>query len=287
MTLSIIIVNWNVKDLLRKCLSTLFKYNQDIDFEVFVVDNASSDASVDMIKNEFPQVKLIANDENLGFAGANNQAIEKCVGDFILLLNPDTEFLDNHCLSTVVELMKKRPRVGIGGPRLLDTDMSIQASVRAFPDIISQIGILLKIHHVWPNCPWFKRYFQTNFNYHEEVAVDQVMGAFFLIKREVLKKIGPLDSGYFCWFEEVDYCWQAKQAGWETRYFPQSELIHHGGASFKQVLKPRNQKIFNQSMFRYFYKNHSKPRAYILAIFFLPALILSRVNQALAAKKSK
>jgi GT2 family glycosyltransferase len=279
MKLSIVIVSWNVKKLLEKCLKTLFEFNQGLDFEVFVVDNASSDESAQMVKSLFPGVKVIENDKNLGFAAANNQAILEATGEYVLLLNPDTEFLNNHALDAILGLMDQRTRAGVAGLRLLNPDLSSQASVRAFPGLLSQIGVLLKIHHLFPKLWFFKKYFLPDFDYRSEASVDQVMGAFFLIRRELLNQIGPLDKDYFYWFEEVDYCFQAKKRGWEIQYFPQVEVIHHGGASFKQVLKPRNQKIFNQSLFHFFHKNYPPWQAWLLAFFFPLSLTLSSLSQ--------
>ncbi|MFH1456799.1 MAG: glycosyltransferase family 2 protein, partial [Patescibacteria group bacterium] len=146
MDISIIIVNWKVKDLLEKCLRSIFEQTKNISFEVFVVDNNSGDGSVEMVREKFPQVALAASAENLGFAKGNNLAIKKSRGRYVLLLNPDTEILDN-ALEKMVRFMDAHPECGIGGCKLLNADLSLQPSVRAFPDFASQIFILLKIHH--------------------------------------------------------------------------------------------------------------------------------------------
>ncbi len=258
MDLSIIIVSWNVRALLEKCLFSVFK-NQS-DFEVLVVDNASTDASAEMVKEKFPQVKLIANQENRGFAAANNQAIKQASGDFILLLNPDTEILDN-ALEKMVEFMKAHPDAGIAGCQILNPDKTIQPSVRRLPDLFSSLLILFKLSHLKIFRP---KYLALDFDYHKTQSVEQVMGAFFLIRKEVIKKIGLLDEKYYLWFEEVDFCRRLlKKTDYKIYYTPETQIIHYGGQSFKQMLIPKKQWLFYKSMIRYFFIGLSswrKPR---------------------------
>lgn len=178
MDLSIIILNWKVRDLLHKCLTSIFKYTSGLTFEVYVVDNDSGDGSVEMVRQEFPTVKLIVNDKNLGFAAGNNQALRQAGGDWLLLLNPDTE-LFNNALAEMVNVMKDRPGVAVLGPKLLNSDRSIQASVRRFPSLNSQIIIMLKLHHLLAWLPALKHYLAADFDYNREQSVDQVMGAAF------------------------------------------------------------------------------------------------------------
>ncbi len=147
MMLSIIIVSWNVRDLLQKCLESIFKYTQNIDFEVIVVDNASKDGSVMMVEEKFPKVELIANQKNLGFAKANNQGIDKAQGKYILVLNGDTELIDSS-LEKLVDLMEENKEWPILGCKLLNSDKSLQESVRRFPKFFDQFLILLKLHHL-------------------------------------------------------------------------------------------------------------------------------------------
>ncbi|MBU0625206.1 glycosyltransferase family 2 protein [Patescibacteria group bacterium] len=274
MDLSIVILNWKVRDLLRKCLTSVFKYTSGLTFEIYVVDNASGDGSVEMVQQEFPTVKLIANDKNLGFSAGNNQALRQASGDWLLLLNPDTE-LSNNALTEMVNVIKTRPKVAVLGPKLLNSDQSIQASVRRFPSLSSQIIIMLKLHHVLAWLPVLKHYLMTDFDYNREQSVDQVMGAAFLLRREVLEKIGGLDERYFIWFEEVDYCRSVKDAGYDVLYTPQAEIIHHGGESFAQVFGPAKQKIYNASMRSYMLKHHG-------FLAWLVLVLLSPLSMALA-----
>lgn len=255
MDLSVITVNWKVKDLVFRSLQSLYEHTSRISFEVFFVDNDSRDGSVELIREKLPQAQIIANQKNLGFAKACNQGITQSTGDFVLLLNPDTEFFDN-ALGKLVTWMRAHPDVGIAGGKLLNPDRTLQQSVRRFPTFISQALILLKLHHVFPNLKSLRRYFAKDFDYTKEQAVDQVMGSFFCIHRELVKQIGPLDERYFIWFEEVDYCKMAKDAGWKVVYTPELSIIHHGGESFAQVFALKKQRMFNDSLRKYMRKHH-------------------------------
>ncbi len=266
MSLSIIIVNWNVKSLLEKCLESIYKKEKNLDFEIFVVDNASSDGSAEMVKEKFPQVKLITNKENKGFAIANNQGIKQAQGEFILLLNPDTEILDN-ALEKMVNFMRQYSSCGILGCKLLNSDGSLQPSCRAFPSLYSQVIILLKLHNFFPRL--VKKYYMLNCPHHEIREVDQVMGACFLIRKKMIDEIGLLDEGYRVLFEEVDYCKRAKDANWKIYFTPEAKIIHHKGQSFKKQEIVAKQINFNRSLLRYFKKYHF-PAPYLMLYFLQP-----------------
>lgn len=257
MDLSIIIVSWNVSELLKKCLESIYKYTRGVSFEIFVIDNGSADSTVEMIQKAKPfysRLSLINNKKNKGFAAANNQGIRQAQGDYILLLNPDTELREDS-LTKMAEFMKSNPRCGIAGCSLLNSDGSHQDSVRKFPGFLDQALILLKLHHILPNLPPMRRYLCQNFDYDRQQQVDQVMGAFFMIRRKVIDKIGLLDEKFFIWFEEVDFCLRAKQAGWEVIYTPLTSATHHFGQSFKQMMTVDKQKIWNKSVKYYFLKH--------------------------------
>lgn len=258
--LSIIIVNWNVAELLEKCLDSIFQHQDRLKIEVFVVDNNSSDSSVEVVKKKFPQVKLIANKENLGFARANNQAIKESSGDFVLLLNPDTEILDN-ALEKMVDLMRQKEEIAIAGCRVLYPDKTTQLSVRRFPRMYDMLIVFLKVHNFLPEL--LSEYYCFDFDYEKEQEVDQVMGAFFMIRRSVIEKIGLLDENFYIWMEEVDYCKRTEKAGWKVIYYPGAEIIHYGARSFKQLLTLKRQKILNDSIL-YYFKKHNSKLAYLI-----------------------
>ena len=258
MDLSIVIVNWKVKDLLRRCLASVYRETKDLSFEVFVVDNDSGDGSVEMVIKEFPQANVIANNRNLGFAAGNNPAIAAAAGDLVLLLNPDAEVTDG-ALGKMAAYMRRNPHVGILGPRLVGDDGKLQPSVRRFPTLASQLLIMLKLHHAFPSLAPLRRYFAADFDYAREAAVDQVMGAAFMIRRGALDELGGLDERFFIWFEEVDYCKRAKDAGFQVWYAPVATIRHHGGESFGQVFGPKKQAYFNDSLRKYFLKHEGLP----------------------------
>lgn len=264
MKLSIIIVSWKVKDLLRENLQTLFKSQVDFDWEVFVVDNNSQDGTGEMIKKDFPQVKLIANSDNLGFARANNQAIKKAGGDYILLLNPDMRVFPN-TLSHMILWADKHPEAGVSGCHLVDEKGKTIAQARNFPTLWDQLAIVLKIPHIFPQV--LDKYLKKDFDYSREAEVDSIRGSFFLIRKEVVEKIGGLDERYFIWFEEVDYCRQVWEAGWKVIYTPATRCLDKIGQSFSQVKKGKAQRYFRDSMLKYFHKWHPRWQYVILKVF--------------------
>lgn len=264
----IVIVSWNVERLLERCLRSLPDACRGLDWECIVVDNASQDGTVSMIQRlsqTMPQIRLIANDQNLGFAKACNQGADFRLNGrdesrpyrYLLFLNPDT-FCYPDSLTRFVRLADDRPRAGIFGPKLVNPNGTTQPSVRRFPDVWSQIGPRLRI---------FQRYFAGDVAFDEEQSVNQVMGACFLVRRECWDAIGPFDERFFIWFEEVDRCKTAISKGWEVRYLPQIHIVHHGGESFAQVFNPKKQRYYNDSLIAYFEKWH--PGWRVLALKFL------------------
>ncbi len=266
MDLSIIIVSWNVKEKLRQNLKTLFKNQGDLNMEVFVVDNNSHDGSVEMVKNEFNQVKLIANNDNLGFARANNQAIAKARGKYILLLNPDM-CIQKDALNNMVAWMNNNPQAFIASLKLINESGEIIKHIRKFPTLWDQLIIVLKIPHIFPGI--LNKYIQKDFDYSKPSQVDSVRGSFFMF-RNIGKK---LDERYFIWFEEVDFCRQAKEDGREVWYTPVATAIDYVGQSFNQVNSFKKQKYFCNSMLKYFYKWHPIWQYWILKIVWQIMLI--------------
>ncbi|MBU2575531.1 glycosyltransferase family 2 protein [Patescibacteria group bacterium] len=266
--ISIIIVSWNTRNLLKKCLESIFTHVRDAQYEVIVIDNASQDGTVEMVRGDFPNVKFIANDKNLGFAKANNQGIREAHGEYILLLNPDTEFIED-ALTPVLRKMESDEKIGVLGCKLLNSDKTLQPSVRRFPRKRDVAIILLKLHKLFPSLldHYLARGFSakgsprceagrpaSGWDYSREQEVGQVMGAFFLVRKEVFDKIGFLDERYFIWFEEVDFCRRVWQYGWKVVYYPNASIVHHHGQSFAQAQTWQKQLWFFHSAWRYFFK---------------------------------
>ncbi|MFA6526680.1 MAG: glycosyltransferase family 2 protein [Candidatus Buchananbacteria bacterium] len=254
---SIVIVSWKVRELLNKCLESINSSRGDLQLEIFVVDNASNDGTVEMVKHDFPDVILIANHENAGFAKANNSALKRARGEYVLLLNPDTE-IQNDTLIKSLEYMKRHSLCGALGLKMIYPDGRLQPSVRRFPKLRPIILMLLKIPKILPNLKSIENYLAKDFDYGREQTVDQIMGAYMFIPKAVLDKVGHLDERFFIWFEEVDFCRRLKSAGYEVRYFPDISIIHHGGKSFAQQALISNQKMFFMSALKYFLKYAGK-----------------------------
>lgn len=255
MDISVIILNWNVRDLLRRCLTSIYANTSGISFEVIVVDNASSDASADMVRAEFPQAMLIVNDQNFGFAKGNNIGVREASGDVVLLLNPDTELIGN-TLCNLVAFLKRNPDAGLVGAEFLNPDGTHQPSVRRFPTLLDQSLILFKVHKLIPRLGVFKRYLARDLDVSRTQPVEQVSGTFFGMPRRTIEEVGLLDERFFIWFEDVDYCRRVWSSGKKVLYTPEIQIMNRGGASFSQVGTCKKQKMFNKSMAAYYKKWH-------------------------------
>jgi GT2 family glycosyltransferase len=226
-----VIVNYNTKRLLKDCIESIYKETKGIEFDVWVVDNRSKDGSVEMIRRHFPQVKLIENTENLGFARANNQAISESNGEHILLLNPDTVVLNN-AIGRMVRFMDTRPETGIAGCKVLNGDGTLQlACRRSIPTPGVAFFRLVGLSRLFPRSRLMAKYNLSYLNPDEPHEVDAVSGACLMIRKEVIEKIGLLDEAFFMYGEELDWCMRAKKAGWKVMYYPDAEIIHYKGES--------------------------------------------------------
>jgi len=268
MDLSIIIVSWNVKDKLRRNLQALEQSRGDFTREIFVIDNNSTDGSATLVRQEFPAVKLIANDKNLGFAAANNQAIKSATGNFLLLLNPDMQ-VEPDTLSKMLTWAKANPQATVSGCKLIDESGKIIKQVRRFPKFFDQLMVTLKVPHLLPQV--LNKYLAVNFNYEQTAKVDSIRGSFFMINRVSWQKISQqdmplLDERYFVWFEEVDFCRQVDKLGGEVWYTPTARCLDYVGQSFKQVKLKSRQEYVSDSMLKYFKKWGQKWEYWVLKI---------------------
>lgn len=265
---SVIIVNWNTRDLLAQCLQSLYGTTSDLDFEIIVVDNASVDGSVAMVRRDFPQVQLIANAENEGFVRANNQALPLSRGRYVLLLNSDAALLPG-TLWHMVQFMDAQPAAGIVGPRVLNPDGSFQSSYMDFPNLFSELLLMTKLSKVV-----YGRYFPSHSlqQSRETRAVDWMLGACIMIRRETLEEIGGLDETFFMYSEEVDWCWRAKQAGWAVYYLPEAKVLHWGGQSSSKVPLKRRSLVYRSKLL--FLDKHNGPTT---ALLFKWALLITSI----------
>jgi len=263
--LSVVIVNWNVSDLLRRCLHSILD-TQCLTLDVIVVDNASADDSVEMVRDEFPGVHLIVNADNRGFPAANNQGIAAARGRYILLLNPDTEVAGD-ALATMVAFADAHPDVGIVGPQLSYADGSIQSSRRRFPTLATAF-----FESTWLK-PYAPRRLLERYEFldrPDDVVqdVDWLYGAAFMTRREAIEQVGPMDESFFMYSEELDWCRRFREAGWRVVYLPTAQIVHHEGKSSEQVVAARHIH-FQTSKVRYFHKYHGRIVAEALRLFLL------------------
>lgn len=253
MDLSVIVVNFNTKKLLADCLSSIYKFTKGVEFEVIVVDNGSKDASQDIVKTKFPQVKLIPNKDNLGFTKANNQGIKVAKGGYILLLNSDTYLIENS-FKKLLEKAKSLPNLGALGPQLLNEDRSIQQSVGFFPHL-PQVFWWMSFIDDLPAGEVLKPYHVDHDSfYSKDQKVDWVTAAAILVPRHVIRKIGGLDENIFMYGEEVDWCYRIKRANLKVFYSPATKIVHIGRGSTGQVSK--NAILGEYKGIKYFYAKH-------------------------------
>jgi N-acetylglucosaminyl-diphospho-decaprenol L-rhamnosyltransferase len=264
--LSVIIVNWNVRDLLRRCLHSILANLPACQLEIIVVDNGSTDGSPEMVRTEFPQVHLMANPDNRGFTAANNQGLAVARGRYVLLLNPDTEVVGD-ALETLVAFADAHPDVGVVGPQLLNPDGTVQSSRRRFPTLATA---LLESTWLQPYAPrrLLARYYVLDRPDDKVQDVDWVTGAALMARREAVEQVGPLDEGFFMYSEELDWCRRFRAAGWRVVYLPTARVIHYEGKSSEQVL-PARHIHFQTSKIRYFRKYHGPAAAEVLRLVLL------------------
>ncbi len=286
--LTVVIVSWNVCDLLRRCLKSVLDSDPDPveahtsgqpQVEIIVVDNASSDGSAEMVRAEFPQVRLIANAENRGFTAANNQGLAAGRGRYLMLLNPDTE-LAGDALATMAGYLDEHPQVGVLGPQLRYGDGRLQSSRRRFPTLVTALFESTVVGEWWPNNPFARRYRMADTSDDAIQPVDWLVGACLLVRREVYRQVGGLDEGFFMYSEEVDWCRRIRSAGWEIVYLPAAAVIHYEGKSSEQVVAARHI-YFQSSKVRYFRKHHGAAQAELLRRFLLSTYVYQWAREGL------
>ncbi len=278
--LSIIIVSWNVRDLLRRCLASVYAaWPAERPLEVIVVDNGSGDGSVEMVRREFPNVQLIVNQDNLGFTRANNQGISASRGRYVLLLNPDTEVLDG-ALTTMVEYLDAHPRVGVVGPRLLYPDGCVQSSRRRFPTLATAFLESTILHQWFPDNRAARYYHMLDQPDDRVQVVDWLVGACLMVRRQAIYEVGYLDEGFFMYSEELDWCRRIKERGWEVVYLPTARVVHYEGKSSEQVI-PARHLHFQRSKVRYFRKHHGRWQAEVLRLFLLATYVYQLIVEGL------
>ena len=227
---SIVIVSWNAREYLAECLESLRSGVYAGPTETIVVDNASADGSAEMVRQQFPEVMLIQNPENFGFAKANNIAIRQCKGRYIALVNSDVHVLKD-CISDLVAHCESHPEVGIVGPRVIGGDGQQQRSCRGFPRLWNMLCRALALDSIFPDAKCFNGYLLPNWDHDSCIPVDILSGCFWVVRRDALNDVGLLDESFFIYGEDMDWCKRFWKAGWPAVFVPQAQAIHYGGAS--------------------------------------------------------
>lgn len=234
MDLSIIIVNYNTKDLLMQTIQSVINNTKNISYEIIVSDNNSTDGSVEMIQEYFPEVKLIENDGNLGFPKGNNVAIKLALGRYILLLNSDTVVIED-CIEKCIKYMDEHNDIGsLGCKVILKSGQLDHACKRGYPTPEASLFYMIKLHKLFPRNKKFGQYSLSYLHEDETNEVDSLTGAFMMLRRKVIDQVGLLDEEFFMYGEDIDWCFRIKEAGWKILYYPKAKIIHYKGASSKK-----------------------------------------------------
>ncbi len=228
--ISILIVTYNNQSCICPCLQGLLNQQTTFSYEVLLIDNASKDDTVTLVKSEFPQVKVIANDSNLGFGNANNLALTEATGQYIVLVNPDA-VLKEDVLQRAVEHLQSNSQAGLGGGCLIGSEGEWQPSARRFPSLLNEILVLTGLAQRFPKSRFLGRADYTWADPMQDLSVDWVPGAFMIVRRDLLDQIGFFDPVFFLYYEEVDLCYRIIQAGYQVFYWPDLEITHIGGVS--------------------------------------------------------
>ncbi|MCX5828801.1 MAG: glycosyltransferase family 2 protein [Deltaproteobacteria bacterium] len=247
--ISFVIVNWNTRELLKNCLESVVRTVHDLVYEVIVVDNASDDGSVAMLQDLFPRVRIIANDENRGFGAANNQAFQTMQGRYAFLLNTDT-VLTERAVRELFSFMEHHPEAGMSCGQLLNRDGSKQNSIAAFPTLFTLLTNISLLEYLFPG-----KYPSKRYEHRQPVAVDSGVGACLMVRKEAMDAVGWFDERYFFFFEETDWAYRMRQAGWKVYHVPTAQIYHIQGQSIGPDIRSRIE--FYRSRYQFFKKWHS------------------------------
>lgn len=255
MDISIIIVNWNTKDLLAACLRSIQNQSLDYTYEIIVVDNGSEDGSQLIVRQEFPTVKLVENKLNLGFGKANNIGLQSSEGRYICFVNSDIEMIDG-CLQLLTQYMDDNHSVGMAGPQILYPDLKIQDSCRKFPSLWRSFCTAFKLDRIFPTCALLSGEHMFYFSHAEEIKPDFLAGCLLMVRKTALDEIGAFDERFFIYAEEVDLAKRLWDSRWEVAFVPQAKAVHHHAGSSSR--DPLRFKLAQQkSIFQYWLKHHN------------------------------
>lgn len=270
MDLSIVIINWNTRQHLIACLESIREYPPSGEYEIIVVDNASTDGSAEAVRESFPDVCLIPNEQNLGYAKGNNQAIAASGGEYILLLNPDVR-VKAGAVDALIRFAEAHRDVAAVGCRLVGTDGKVQKSCRSFPEPLGVFLEYVRLPRLFPRSKRIGSYRMTYFDYSTDAEVDQPMASCLLIPRKAWEDVGPFDERFPIFFNDVDWCYRAKEKGWRICFTPSAEVIHDGGASTRQARRAMIRE--SHRALRRFYAKHYRKKLWGPVYWFIVAAI--------------
>ena len=269
--LSIIIVAWNVRDLVLDCLASIREARPEISCEVILVDNGSGDGTVPAVSRQFPEVQIIALPENVGFGAGNNQGLLKMNGRYAVLLNSDTIVLPGG-LERCVRYLDDHPGVGVVGPQLLNPDRTKQNCIHNSPTLVSELVSQSLLRRLWPR--WYP---SKRVEYREPVAVQAVLGAALFVRAEVIRQVGLIDEAYFFFLEETDWCHRIRTHGWQVIHLPDAHIIHLYGESTKKKLPLRTRIEYYRSRYTFFRKNRGRLTCGVLAGIVMAKILMGCV----------
>jgi GT2 family glycosyltransferase len=259
--LSIIIVNYNVKYFLEQCLCSLTKACANIEAEIIVIDNNSSDGSNEFLSGKFSNVQFLWNDENIGFAKANNLALKECAGEYILFLNPDT-ILPEDCLEKCISFLQSKESEAALGIRMIDGSGNfLKESKRGFPSPLTSLYKLAGLSKLFPRSTVFARYYLGNSGEHENNEVDVLAGAFMMVPKKILDAVGSFDEDFFMYGEDIDLSYRIQKAGYKNYYFADSTIIHFKGESTKKG-SLNYMRVFHRAMILFVKKHYEKKQLF-------------------------
>jgi GT2 family glycosyltransferase len=253
----VIIVSWNAKAYLLKCLDSVFRQTTGTSHstEIIVVDNASTDGSPEAVAANYPSVKLVVNDANYGFARANNIGLRASTGEYLLLVNSDV-VVSPDCFSKCIRYLDEHPEIGMLGPRIIGTDGRIQRSCMSYPSIWNALCRALGLDSLFPRSQLFGSYLLTYWNHEDTRDVEVINGCFWIIRRSAMDQVGMLDERFFIYGEDIDWCMRFNASGWKVVFFSEAEALHYGGASSANA-PLRFQIEMQRANLQYWKKHHS------------------------------
>ncbi len=259
---TVIIVSWNTREILRDCLRSVYENAGAVAFETIVVDNASADGSAELVARDFPQVQLVVNSDNRGFAAANNQAMVLARGRYVLLLNSDTVVLDR-ALEKTLAFADAHPEAAVVGCRVLNPDRTWQRTCSRFPSALNLLLSSTYMYKLFPKSRFWGRELMMYWDRSDVREVDVVSGTFMLVRREAIERVGMMDEAFFMYAEETDWCYRFRQAGYKSLFTPAASIIHLGGASSRQAASKMRLQL--SASILYFLKKHKSRSEYVLA----------------------